>query len=48
MNKIIHNNILDKIVARKKQEIAEARLSITAAQLKQSELFSRECYSMRT
>ena len=48
MNKIIHNNILDKIVARKKQEIAEARLSITAAQLEQSELFSRGCYSMRT
>lgn len=48
MNKIIHHNILDKIVARKRQEIAAARQDISAAQLEQSEHFSRKCYSLRS
>jgi indole-3-glycerol phosphate synthase len=44
---MIHNhNILDKIVARKKEEIVLAKRQISADQLKGSELFSRECYSL--
>ncbi len=39
--------ILDKIVIRKKQEIAEAKKRVSAIQLSESECFSRECYSLR-
>lgn len=41
------SNILDKIVARKKEEIAIAKRQISAVQLSESEFFSRECYSLR-
>lgn len=54
MNKIDTNpsqnaqgNILDKIVARKKEEIAIARRKTPVIRLEESELFTRECYSMR-
>ncbi len=40
-------NILDKIVARKKVEIAIARRKTPVIRLEESELFTRECYSMR-
>jgi indole-3-glycerol phosphate synthase len=39
--------ILDKIVARKKQEVAEARAKVSVAQLEQYPLFTRECLSLR-
>lgn len=39
--------ILDKIVAKKKQEVAEAKAKVTAADLEQYPLFSRACYSLR-
>lgn len=43
-----HNhNILDRIVARKKEEIVLAKRQITADQLKGSELFARDCYSLK-
>lgn len=40
-------NILDKIVARKRQEIDLARKNISITRLEESENFSRKCYSMR-
>lgn len=40
-------SILDKIVLKKKEEIEVAKLKKTILQLKQSELFSRECYVLR-
>ena len=42
-----NGNILDRIVARKKQEVAAARQQISASELKESDLFSRECYSLK-
>lgn len=47
MNKIKQGNILDKIVAKKREEIAIARRQLSGSQLEDSELFSRECYSLR-
>lgn len=44
---ITGGNILDKIVARKKIEIAEAKKRISAVELSESEFFSRKCYSLR-
>lgn len=40
-------NILDKIVARKKEEIADAKRLKSIEELQKSEFFSRECYSLR-
>lgn len=47
MNKVNKGNILDKIVAQKKEEVAVSKLQISAVQLEESDLFSRECYSLR-
>jgi indole-3-glycerol phosphate synthase len=46
MNKTYHGNILDKIVAKKKEEIAVAKQQIPSSKLEQSDLFSRECFSL--
>lgn len=40
-------NILDKIVARKKEEVAHAKAQVSVAELEQYPLFSRICYSLR-
>jgi indole-3-glycerol phosphate synthase len=48
MNKLIHHNILDKIVAKKKEETALAKRQISAVQLAESDLFSTKCYSLRS
>lgn len=40
-------NILDKIVIKKRQEIEKDRRLVSVASLEGSELFSRECYSLR-
>lgn len=40
-------NILDKIVLKKREEIEEAKRRISIEKLKDSELFSRECYVLR-
>lgn len=50
MNRIntkLQGNILDKIVARKRQEIEFARRHTTITRLEESEIFFRECYSLR-
>lgn len=47
MNKMNHGNILDKIVAKKKEEIALSKRQISAVQLEKSDFFSRDCYSLR-
>ncbi|MBL1410725.1 indole-3-glycerol phosphate synthase TrpC [Sphingobacterium faecale] len=39
--------ILDKIVARKKTEVAEAKAKVTIQQLEKYPLFSRICYSLK-
>ncbi len=44
----MENNILDTIVIKKLQEIEAAKLEVSVAQLKESEFFSRECYSLPT
>ena len=41
-----NGNILDRIVARKKHEVTAARQRMSASQLEESDLFSRECYSL--
>jgi indole-3-glycerol phosphate synthase len=38
-------NILDQIVAKKRKEIAEARLHVPVIRLEENEYFERECYS---
>ncbi len=43
----VKGNILDKIVAKKRQEIENDRQVFSTAQLEQSELFLRQCYSLR-
>ncbi len=40
-------NILDKIITRKKQEISDSKSKISLQQLKDSELFGRETYSLK-
>jgi indole-3-glycerol phosphate synthase len=40
--------ILDKIVAKKQAEVAEAQLHIPVKQLEEEVLFSRGCYSLKT
>lgn len=40
-------NILDKIVARKKEEVALAKAKVSVNELEQYPLFSRTCYSLR-
>lgn len=40
-------NILDKIVAKKRQEIDSDRQRIPIIRLEESEIFSRECYSLK-
>ncbi len=40
-------NILDKIVAKKKEEVALSKLKFPFIRLEESELFFRECYSFR-
>jgi len=40
-------NILDKIIARKKQEIAETKSKISVSQLKDSEFFGRSTFSLK-
>ncbi|HYK76426.1 MAG TPA: indole-3-glycerol phosphate synthase TrpC [Daejeonella sp.] len=40
-------NILDKIVARKKEEIEDAKCRKSIDELQKSDFFSRECYSLR-
>lgn len=40
-------NILDKIIDRKKQEVAEAKSKISVSQLKDSELFRRPTFSLK-
>ena len=47
MNKTKQGNILDKIVAKKKEEIAIARRQISGSQLEESELFARACFPLR-
>ena len=43
-----HNpNILDKITANKRLEIVEAKAAVSVARLEESQLFHRECYSLR-
>src|SRR5690349_4028759 len=39
--------ILDKIVKHKLQEISAARAKVSVSRLEESELFHRECYSLR-
>jgi len=39
--------ILDKIVARKKEEVAEAKAKTSIAQLQESKLFLRSCYNLK-
>lgn len=39
--------ILDKIVEKKKQEVAKAKSRVTLAELEQYPLFSRTCYSLK-
>ena len=46
MNKL-SNTILDKIVSKKREELALSKQEISGHQLERSELFSRECYSFR-
>jgi indole-3-glycerol phosphate synthase len=43
----IKMNILDKIIQRKKQEVAEAKSKISAEQLKDSEFFGRPTFSLK-
>lgn len=40
-------NILDKIITRKKQEISDSKSKISLQQLKDSEFFERETYSLK-
>jgi indole-3-glycerol phosphate synthase len=40
-------NILDKIVARKKEEIAFSKSKISVEELKNSEYFGRETFSLK-
>lgn len=40
-------NILDKIVARKKEEVAHAKTKVSIYELEQYPLYSRTCYSLR-
>lgn len=40
-------NILDKIIERKKQEVAEAKLKISIEQLKDSKFFGRSTFSLK-
>lgn len=40
-------NILDKIVIKKREEIASSKLKTTNSQLEQSPFFSRTCFSLR-
>lgn len=40
-------NILDKIVARKREEIAVAKSNVSIGQLEKAEFFSRSCFSFR-
>ena len=40
-------NILDKIVARKKEEIAFSKSKISVEELKNSEFFERETFSLK-
>lgn len=40
-------NILDKIIARKKQEISESKSEVSLQQLKDSEFFDRKTYSLK-
>lgn len=47
MNQTKQGNILDKIVAKKREEIAIAKRQLSGLQLQESELFSRECYPLR-
>jgi indole-3-glycerol phosphate synthase len=46
-NETSGRNILDKIVLKKREEIEAAKLKTTIEQLKESELFYRECYNLR-
>ena len=41
-------NILDKIVARKKEEVASAKAKTSVDQLEQKLAFSRETYSLKS
>ncbi len=43
----VQENILDKIVAKKKEEIEADRRKISVIALEESEMFHRECYPMR-
>ena len=43
----IKMNILDKIIERKKQEVAEAKSKISVEQLKDSEFFGRPTFSLK-
>ncbi len=40
-------NILDKIIARKKEEIAFSKSKISVEELKNSEFFGRETFSLK-
>ncbi|HVW95678.1 MAG TPA: indole-3-glycerol phosphate synthase TrpC [Mucilaginibacter sp.] len=40
-------NILDKIVIHKKKEVAEAKANTSVAEIEQSPLFGRQCYSFK-
>ena len=40
-------NILDKIIARKKEEIAFSKSKISIEELKNSEFFGRETFSLK-
>ena len=44
---ILKMNILDRIVARKKEEVALAKAKVSVNELEQYPLFSRTCYSLR-
>lgn len=46
-NTKLQGNILDQIVARKRQEIVWAKRDTPIIRLEESELFFRECYSLR-